>query len=78
MIISIGEKLHILIRRRFEEDIRRHFAGVVSAAEGYIANILPANAVIEDLNYRVSDKGNLTFTDNQQFSMVINEFGVKR
>ena len=41
-IIEVGEKFHIIKGRQFKEDIRRHFAGVVTAvssglirAEGY-------------------------------------------
>ena len=30
-VISVGEKLHIMTRRLFEADIRRHFAGEVTA-----------------------------------------------
>jgi len=29
MVISVGEKVHVVTRRLFEEDLRRHFAGVV-------------------------------------------------
>lgn len=29
MVISTGEKVHIITRRLFEEDLRRHFVGVV-------------------------------------------------
>lgn len=84
----------IITRRRFEEDTRRHFAGVVTEAVGTAVRVegysflfdtsknqfvkMPANAVIENLVYKVSDRGNLILTDNQQFSMDINEFGVKR
>lgn len=28
-IIKVGEKIHIVTRRNFKEDIRRHFAGTV-------------------------------------------------
>jgi hypothetical protein len=32
MIISVGEKVHIVTRRFFEDDLRRHFAGIVEEA----------------------------------------------
>ncbi len=36
MIISVGEKLHIILRRQFEGDVRRHFLGTVEAHEGAV------------------------------------------
>lgn len=43
MLMHPGDKLHIIARRRFENDIRRHFAGEVQAvdqnairAKGYV------------------------------------------
>jgi hypothetical protein len=43
MILKEGEKVHIITRRLFENDLRRHFAGEVQAAgevavriEGYV------------------------------------------
>lgn len=32
MIVAPGEKIHLIERRLFAEDVRRHFAGVVDAA----------------------------------------------
>lgn len=29
MVLDIGEKIHVIERRRFESDVRRHFLGVV-------------------------------------------------
>lgn len=31
-VISQGEKVHVIARRAFEKDVRRHFAGTVTAA----------------------------------------------
>ena len=39
MLITTGEKMHIVMRRRFAEDIRRHFAGTVTEAEGAVVRI---------------------------------------
>jgi hypothetical protein len=43
MVLKIGEKLHIMTRRAFETDLRRHFVGVVKKVgdnivrvEGYV------------------------------------------
>ncbi len=30
-VVAVGEKIHVITRRAFKEDIRRHFAGVVAA-----------------------------------------------
>jgi hypothetical protein len=30
MILRVGEKIHVMIRRRFEGDLRRHFVGEVA------------------------------------------------
>jgi hypothetical protein len=36
MLFEIGEKIHIMARRRFEQDIRRHFVGTVLASDGTV------------------------------------------
>ena len=36
MVLSPGDKVHIITRRTFPEDVRRHFLGEVSAAEGAV------------------------------------------
>lgn len=36
MIVEIGEKIHIMARRRFEQDIRRHFVGTVLTSDGSV------------------------------------------
>jgi hypothetical protein len=33
MLIDIGEKVHLIERRLFESDVRRHFVGVVERAD---------------------------------------------
>lgn len=33
-LIDVGEKIHVITRRRFEEDVHPHFAGEVRAAMG--------------------------------------------
>lgn len=42
-VFEVGEKVHVITRRLFAEDVRRHFAGTVQAvaqreirAEGYV------------------------------------------
>ena len=32
MILNQGEKIHLIVRRQFENDLRRHFVGEVKAA----------------------------------------------
>ena len=39
MIIKKGEKVHIITRRLFEGDLRRHFVGEVLEAEGTTARV---------------------------------------
>lgn len=38
-IVAIGDKLHIMTRRLFEEEIRRHFAGEVMATSGALVEL---------------------------------------
>ena len=37
--IKVGDKLHIITRRRFENDVRRHFVGEVTAIFGELQEI---------------------------------------
>ena len=39
MILSPGEKIHLIVRRQFENDLRRHFVGEVKAATEIVARI---------------------------------------
>ena len=39
VVIEIGEKLHIVTRRNFAEDLRRHFAGTVEAVAGGLVRL---------------------------------------
>jgi hypothetical protein len=39
MIIEIGEKIHIMYRALYENSTRRHFLGVVQAAEGPVCRL---------------------------------------
>ena len=39
MLIEIGEKVHVIIRRTFETDLRRHFIGEVIAVTGSCARV---------------------------------------
>ena len=48
-VLTAGEKLHVITRRLFQQDVRRHFVGVVIAAddnlvklEGYAFILNPA------------------------------------
>lgn len=38
-LIEVGEKLHIITRRMFESDLRRHFAGTVRAVDGAVVRV---------------------------------------
>jgi hypothetical protein len=37
--IKVGDKLHVITRRRFEDDVRRHFVGEVTAMTGDLQEI---------------------------------------
>lgn len=39
MLIDIGEKVHVIERRLFENDVRRHFVGVVDRVEAAAVRI---------------------------------------
>ncbi|HYV26022.1 MAG TPA: hypothetical protein VFA77_00680 [Candidatus Eisenbacteria bacterium] len=39
MILQPGEKLHVIHRRYFEKESRRHFVGIVEAYEGGVARV---------------------------------------
>lgn len=49
-ILSPGEKIHMVMRRRFEKDIRRHFAGEIEAYEHGLARARGHVFVLDDLN----------------------------
>ncbi len=37
--IEVGDKLHIITRRQFENDVRRHFAGEVTGISGEVQQL---------------------------------------
>ena len=39
MLVEIDEKVHVVVRRAFETDLRRHFIGEIKVANGSIARI---------------------------------------
>ncbi|HUV67871.1 MAG TPA: hypothetical protein VMW24_28535 [Sedimentisphaerales bacterium] len=47
MIIEPGEKIHIIVRRNFETDLRRHFVGEVVAAAECVVTV-KGHAVVYD------------------------------
>lgn len=38
-VVEVGDKLHIMARRFFEEDVRRHFIGEVIAASNSLVEV---------------------------------------
>jgi hypothetical protein len=48
--LSPGEKIHVMHRRRFDKDVRRHFVGQVEAYEQGIARTSGYVFVIDDLS----------------------------
>ena len=49
-ILKPGEKVHIILRRRFDKDVRRHFAGEVEVYESGVARATGYVFVIDDLS----------------------------
>jgi hypothetical protein len=39
MVISKGEKVHVIRRRNFADDFRRHFIGEVRECDGWVARV---------------------------------------
>jgi hypothetical protein len=50
-IFRPGENAHVIHRRRFEKDIRRHFVGRVEACEAGVARAARYVFVIDDLSH---------------------------
>ena len=114
MIFEPGEKIHVIIRRLFETDLRRHFIGeIVGISESVvkvrgraivhnsvtnqyelkpdertriislvdarnIINVIPREAIIEDVKYVLTDEKRLVVTDGETFTLDINEFSTIR
>lgn len=49
-ILSPGDKIHVMHRRRFEKDVRRHFVGEVESCEQGVARASGYVFVIDDLS----------------------------
>ncbi len=49
-ILIPGEKIHVMHRRRFEKDVRRHFVGEIEAYEQGVARASGYVFVIDDLS----------------------------
>ena len=49
-LLNPGEKIHVMHRRRFEKDVRRHFVGKVESYEQGIARASGYVFVIDDLS----------------------------
>src|SRR5512137_775556 len=49
-LLSPGEKIHVMHRRRFEKDVRRHFVGEVEGYEQGVARASGYVFVIDDLS----------------------------
>jgi hypothetical protein len=74
MIINIGEKLHIVIRRNFEGDLRRHFVGEVEAFTGPVVRLLGYTIIFDKTkNVFVKSRGvRLTIMDLAESGYIVN------
>lgn len=50
LLLNPGEKIHVIHRRYFEKDVRRHFVGQVEAFADGVARASGYVFVIDDLN----------------------------
>ena len=55
-ILQPGEIIHVIHRRRFEKDIRRHFVGRVEACDAGVARAVGYVFVIDDLSQHLFTK----------------------
>ncbi len=55
-ILKPGEKIHVIHRRRFEKDIRRHFVGTVEAYEAGLIRATGYVFVVDELNQHLFTK----------------------
>ncbi len=39
MVLKVGEKIHVIVRRKWEDDVRRHFVGEVAEAAENVARV---------------------------------------
>jgi hypothetical protein len=49
MILKTGEKIHVITRRNFEGDMRRHFIGEVIEASGSLARVAGYAFVLDNM-----------------------------
>ncbi len=64
MLLDIGEKVHVIERRLFETDVRRHFVGVIERVE--------ATSIRATGYFFVYDTGSTTFVrGNEQRTRVM-------
>jgi len=49
-ILKPGENIHVIHRRRFDKDVRRHFVGTVEACEAGVARAGGYVFVVDELN----------------------------
>jgi hypothetical protein len=62
MLIEINEKVHVVVRRIFETDLRRHFIGEVKVAKDSIARIEGFFMVFDKSKNTFSKKPSLRVT----------------
>ena len=56
MVLREGDKIHVIARRGFEQDLRRHFAGEVVAVSDYICKAVGHVFVLNPSTNRFSRK----------------------
>jgi hypothetical protein len=74
VLIDIGEKVHIITRRLFDENLRRHFVGEVIAAEGVIVRLEGYSFIYDDFKtqYLKSPEKRTSIFDLAESGYIIN------
>jgi len=58
------------------EEVRTRIFSLTDA--GYVINLLPGEAVLEDISYQTDDKNQRMITDGKTFQMNVSEFSTRR
>ncbi len=74
MIIEKGEKIHVVMRRTFESQVQRHFAGAVEEVEGAIVRAVGYVFIYDLMKAQYTKKAEMrtTILDLSQSGYIVN------
>jgi hypothetical protein len=74
MIIGKGEKIHVMMRRMFEGQVRRHLAGEVLQAEGSVVRVRGFVFIYDETKAQYVKKANerTTILDLSESGYIVN------